>query len=409
MDLPYLTADLPGVGGVMRAKPEDFFVQELPLYEPSGGGGFIYFECQKVGLTTFEAINRIATELNISRSDIGYAGLKDRHAITQQLFSVPLTETTTEERVMTMEVEGLAPRWADLHENKLKMGHLAGNRFAIRLREVQATDVVKLRPILDRLIKTGLPNYFGEQRFGRDEHRPNDQLGILLLRGDHQAFLDLYLGGPDGRGDVAHARSIYEGDGPAAALEVWPENIRAERKVLAKLVNTNDPAKAVNAVDRKLRRLYESAAQSKVFNAIVADRVRDGLVDQLVEGDAVAIHREALRTGGGFIVEDAAAEQERCTNWEISPTAPMPGKKERPPAAGEAAQREAVVLEQLGLTRADFGSMPGERRPLRVQPLDTKLSSEVTEDGQTITVAFSLPAGSFATTLMRELMKPDAT
>ena len=344
----------------MRQKPEDFFVQELPLYEPSGQGGFVYFECQKVGLTTFEAINRIATELDISRSDIGYAGLKDRHAITQQLFSVPLTEAVTEERVMTMQVEGLAPRWADLHDNKLKMGHLAGNRFAIRLREVTATDVVKLRPILDRLEKVGLPNYFGEQRFGRDDARPNDQLGILLLRGDHQAFLDLYLGGPDGREDVANARKIYETDGPAAALDAWPDNIRSERKVLAKLVNTGDPARAVNAIDKKLRRLYESAAQSLVFNEILADRVRDGLVDQLVDGDVVAIHREALRTGGAFIVEDLAKEQPRCDAWEISPTVPMPGKKERPPAILKAAEREAAAMERLGLSRDDFRSMPGD-------------------------------------------------
>ncbi|MEM1013413.1 MAG: tRNA pseudouridine(13) synthase TruD, partial [Planctomycetota bacterium] len=123
-DLPYLTDDLPGVGGVMREKPEDFFVQELPLYDPAGEGEFIVFECQKVGLTTMEAVRRIATELDIDRRDIGYAGLKDRHAVTQQLFSVPLTRDVTEERVMTMEVDSLAPRWCDLHTNKLKLGHL---------------------------------------------------------------------------------------------------------------------------------------------------------------------------------------------------------------------------------------------------------------------------------------------
>jgi len=405
--LPYLTADLPGVGGVMRQKPEDFFVQELPLYEPSGQGDFIYFECQKVGLTTREAVNRIAGELGIDRRDVGYAGLKDRHAVTQQLFSVPRTADVTEERVMTMEVEGLAPRWADLHENKLKMGHLAGNRFAIRLREVTATDVVKLRPILDRFDRVGLPNYFGEQRFGVDDQRPNDQLGLLLLRRDYDGFLDLYLGGDDNREDVAEARKLYVSGGPRAALDAWPDNIRAEKRVLEKLVKTDDPLKAIRAIDKKLLRLFESAAQSRVFNEIVADRVRDGLVDRLMTGDVVAIHREALRTGGAFIVEDAAKEQPRCTAWEVTPTAPMPGGKERPASAADAQQREAATMAKLGVTRADFRSMPGERRPLRVRPLDTQLTGGVDDEGNsTITVAFSLPAGSFATTLMRELMKP---
>ncbi len=405
--LPYLTSDTPGIGGRLRDRPEDFFVQEVPLYQPSGTGSHIYVEVQKVGLTTREAVNRIASALDIDRRDVGYAGLKDRHAITVQMFSVPLTEQVTEDRVMRMEVEGLAPRWADLHENKLKIGHLSGNRFAVRVRDVRATDVVKLRPMLNRLEAEGLPNYYGEQRFGRDEERPNDVLGLLLLRGDYDGFLKAYLGGSDGRKDVAAARKLYDEGDRDAALAAWPDNIRAERRVLDKLVKTGEPLAAVKQIDKKIRRLYESAAQSAAFNAIVADRVSDGLLATLVEGDVARIHKENLTVGGAFTVEDAAKEQPRCEAWEISPSGPLPGRKERPKAMAEAERRESAAFARLGVSRDDFASQTGERRPLRVRPIDTQLSGGVDEHGEHITVAFTLPAGSFATTVMRELMKPD--
>ena len=403
--LPYATPNLPGVGGAMRQRPEDFFVQEIPLYDASGEGDHLLFEIQKVGLTTREAIGRIARALGISPRDVGYAGLKDRHAITRQHLTVPMKSGVDEERVMRLEVDDVIPQWADRHGNKLKMGHLAGNRFAVRLREVDPMSVVRLRPILDRLEKDGLPNYYGEQRFGRDPHRPNDRLGMLLLRGDLRGFCDAYLGGDDGRPDVAEARRRYDTDGPAAALEVWPENIRGERAVLEALVKTGDPVAAVRTLDRKLRQLLENAAQSAVFNATVAERVDRGHLAQFVVGDVAIKHADDLRTSGRFLVDDVAAEQPRCEAWEISPTAPMPGGKIKPAPTGAAADMEAAVLDRLSVSARDFSRMPGERRPARVRPIESKLSSGVDEHGGHITVAFALPSGSFATTLMRELTK----
>src|SRR5689334_23641199 len=105
MSLPYLTKNFPGVGGSIKRRPEDFFVQEIPLYEPSGEGEHVYAQVQKVGLTTFDAINRIAAALNISSRDIGYAGLKDARAITRQVFSIP---GTTPEAVMALKLSDLS-------------------------------------------------------------------------------------------------------------------------------------------------------------------------------------------------------------------------------------------------------------------------------------------------------------
>src|SRR3954464_10506299 len=139
MNLPYLTPEFAGIGGVIKQRPEDFFVQELPLYEPSGEGEHVYCEIEKVGIPTFEAINRIAANLKVSPRDIGYAGMKDAHAITRQVLSV---WGTTEAAVMGLKIPGIAVQWAARHVNKLRLGHLAGNRFAIKIREVDASEVV---------------------------------------------------------------------------------------------------------------------------------------------------------------------------------------------------------------------------------------------------------------------------
>src|SRR5687768_15511854 len=159
--LPFATPDFAGIGGTIRNRPDDFFVQEIPLYEPTGDGEHILFEAQKLGLTTREAVRRIARALEIGPGDVGYAGLKDKHAITRQMFSVPALNGVNEDRVMRMAADGVFPHWAARHGNKLKVGHLAGNRFAIKIRDVNPMDVVKLRPALDALARRGLPNYFG--------------------------------------------------------------------------------------------------------------------------------------------------------------------------------------------------------------------------------------------------------
>src|SRR3954470_4821000 len=145
MQLPYLTSEFPGIGGVIKQRPEDFFVQELPLYEPSGEGEHVYAEVQKVGLTTFELINRLSRALNVSPKGIGYAGMKDAQAVTVQTVSI---FGTTPEAVMALQIPGVTVRWAIRHVNKLRLGHLKGNRFAVRMRNVNATDVVKLQPVL---------------------------------------------------------------------------------------------------------------------------------------------------------------------------------------------------------------------------------------------------------------------
>ena len=401
--LPYLTRDFPGIGGTLKNRPEDFFVQEIPIYEPSGEGEHVFAEIQKINLTTFDAINRIAAALKVSNRDIGYAGLKDARAVTRQIVSIP---AATPEAVMGLRIPDVSVLWAARHRNKLRLGHLKANRFAIKIRDVIPTDVLKLRPVLDALQKRGMPNYFGEQRFGR--RGDNDKLGAAYVRGDHKALLSALLGEPDKNTDdaqVAQARAAFDRSDLEESMRLWPRHFGMERRVLHRLIKTHRPSSAVWSIDERLRRLWVSALQSRIFNEVVAKRI-DSL-DRLMDGDFAYKHEN----GACFLVENATTEQPRADAFEVSPTGPLIGFRVSLPQ-GEPLKMEQEIFSTHGLSPADFkraGSLrvKGDRRPLRVKPSDIELASGVDEHGPHITVAFTLPAGSFATMLLRELMKSD--
>jgi tRNA pseudouridine13 synthase len=401
--LPYFTPSFAGVGGTIKNRPEDFFVQEIPIYEPSGAGEHVYCEIQKVGLTTFDAINAIARALDISSRDIGYAGLKDAAAITRQVVSIL---GTTEQAVMALRLTRIEVLWAARHGNKLRLGHLAGNRFAVKIRDVNPTDVVKLTPVIDELERRGMPNYFGEQRFGR--RGDNHLLGATLIRGRPEELLKHLLGSPDPVLDDAQtigARKAFDAGEHEKSMDLWPRRSGLERRILARLIKTQSAGAAVRAIDEKLRRLWVSALQSHLFNEAVARRI-DAL-DRLMDGDLAWKHEN----GACFRVESAATEQPRADAFEISPTGPLVGYRMTMPQ-GEPLRIEEAIFKSHGLTPGHFKQeardrAKGARRPLRVQPKDVQLAAGVDEHGAHITAAFTLPAGSYATVLLRELMKVD--
>ena len=405
MNLPPLTKDFPGIGGSLKGRAEDFFVQEIPLYEPSGAGEHVYCEIQKVGLTTFDAVNRIADAIRVPTNDIGYAGLKDARAVTRQVLSI---RGTTEDAVMGLSgrIPGLTVLWAARHGNKLRLGHLAGNRFAIKVRDVTPTDVVKLKEPLAEIQRRGLPNYFGEQRFGR--RGDNDLLGAALVRGDDAELLSVLLGRPDSdvdEGQDHQARAMFDRNDLEGAMRAWPRRAGMERRVLARLIKTGRPGAAVRAIDERLRRLWVSALQSRLFNDVLALRVQGGTFDRLLEGDLAYKHAN----GACFLVKDVAAEQPRAEAFEVSPSGPLFGYRMTLPE-GEALRVEQEAFDAAGLTAQDFrsraiGKVKGARRPLRVKPADVELAAGVDDHGAHVTVAFTLPPGSFATVLLGELMK----
>src|SRR5262249_51100806 len=149
---PLLTSDLPGIGGKIKTIPEDFEVEEIPAYEPSGQGDFFYLWIEKRDMGAEFFTRQIARRLDIPVGEVGTAGLKDRRAVTRQMVSIP---ANIEARLSQLDGDGIKVLRVSRHTNKLRPGHLHGNHFRILIREPAKVDV---RTIIDRLRQQGLPN-----------------------------------------------------------------------------------------------------------------------------------------------------------------------------------------------------------------------------------------------------------
>ncbi|MFV0442235.1 MAG: tRNA pseudouridine(13) synthase TruD [Planctomycetaceae bacterium] len=343
--LPYLTTDLPGLGGRIKVEPEDFVVEEQPLYRPSGSGEHLYLWIEKRDVSGERLLEHVARTLGISRNDIGMAGIKDRRAVTRQFLSVP---NKAKERVSELTTESIRVLEVMPHGNKLRTGHLAGNHFTIRIRDPLPAATSAVPQLVERLHQLGFPNYYGEQRFGHDGETLD--LGCRLLTG-----------------------------------ETTERQIPYSRR-------------------KFLLRLALSAVQSQLFNAVLAERLRSGQLHQVQPGDVLQV----VASGGCFVAEDVAAEQLRFDRRETVLTGPMFGPKMKAPS-GTAAELEQRQLIASGLSLDHFRRfpklLPGTRRPLLVWPAD--LQAESLQDG--VRLRFALPSGAYATTLLREVMKGDVS
>jgi tRNA pseudouridine13 synthase len=401
MDLPHLTADLPGSDGVIRKKPEDFEVTEMPLYEACGEGEFLYLLVRKRGMGTFEAVRRLAHALGVPEREIGYAGLKDARAVTTQWISVP---AGVEERARGLNLSGITVLEARRHRNKLRIGHLRGNRFSIVVRGAPPGGIERAGTVLDVLLRRGAPNYFGEQRFGA--RGASHLYGEAILRRDYEAFLKRFLGGPPaGEKDprIRRAREAFEAGRIEEAYESMPMNRRSEKKCLHALLRFRDAERACMAIPKRMRQIYVSSFQSWLFNQALERRIQG--LDRLEDGDLAFVHRNHKV----FPVAEAASEQARCTAFEISPSGPIFGNR-TPLPEGAPGALERALLEESGLAVGDFApqgglKFDGSRRPLRIPIKEAVLAPA----GQhAFRVDFVLPSGSFATAVMREIVKPPA-
>jgi len=347
-ELPYLTADLPGVAGRLKETPEDFVVEEIPAYEPCGEGEHLFLWIEKTDVAADQLVRLLSRVLNVARDDIGVAGLKDKRAVTRQFISVPARAA---DRLNADLADGIHVLSATRHTNKLRTGHLKGNRFSILLRsnrsETGASSQSSLeaaRLVIDRLKQIGVPNYFGEQRFGIGGETA--ELGFDLLRG-------------------------------------------------SKTVRDIPPAKR-----KFLLRLALSAAQADLFNAALADRLSRGELRRVLVGDVM----QKVATGGLFTTSDAVVEQERVDRGELSITGPIFGPKMQQPG-GEPAEREAKPLQEAGVDSTSFTRYPkltaGARRPYWIDVSDIAVAAE--EAG--LRFSFTLPSGAYATVVLREIMK----
>lgn len=390
--------------GVIRAELDDFFVEEVPLYEFAGVGDHTLFRVEKRGLTTHQAVRDLARALGVSDREIGYAGLKDSRAVAQQWFSI---EHILPERIEQLTIPRLTVLEISRHRNKLRLGHLKGNQFRIKVRpagEPLERHMQRIQSELDRLQHAGMPNRFGEQRFGA--RFDTWKIGRALLRKDADEAIALMLGRPGSQdhGPVRRARELFDAGEFSAAAEAWPRMFHEERRVLRALAGSHGKARAaLRALSPARRRLYLSAYQSHLFNQVLDQRMPLGL-GRLLEGDLAWRHvGEAV-----FLVTDPEREQPRADTFEISPTGPIFGFRcSRPQAAP--GEMEAAVLDTEGLTAEMFREpglrLKGGRRPLRVQPVDPRVDALVDEHGPCLVLRFGLPSGAYATVLLNELFE----
>jgi tRNA pseudouridine13 synthase len=323
----------------IRARPEDFRVEELPAYLPSGSGEHVFVLVRKRALTTPDVARRLALALGLDPRGASWAGLKDKHAVATQWLSFHAPGTADlEPAARAAAGEGLEILEVARHGNKLKPGHLRGNRFELEV-GVPPELAGPLSAALEKTGREGVPNSFGYQRFGRAS----------------EAEVVSILGEGGGR---------------------LPRDSRA-------------------------RRLAMSAAQSVIFNRVLAARVDDGTWCRVLPGDLA----KKTDTGGLFLVpldgpeaEDAARRGDEGT---LSATGPIVGVKMREPA-GIPLALERRIADEAGVSPGRLRELAklgeGSRRPLRL--VVEELSVCAGSADNTIQVRFSLAKGGYATTVL---------
>ncbi len=323
---------------IIRSTPEDFQVDEVPAYQPTGKGEHGYLWIEKRGLTSPELIHRIVRNLGVPAKEIGLAGQKDRHAVTRQFVSIPKRFA---EHAAKLNDENIKVLLVTAHPNKLKTGHLRGNKFCLVLRSPSGAftpeDAQSVHERLQTLAADGIPNYFGTQRFGHYGNTMVDGLSLLkgTLPNDH-----------------------------------WPEN-----------------------KTRTMRRLVLSAVQSGIFNLVLAQRVTDGTLRTPLPGEVV-IRRNGTKPY--IFPVDGPTD-------DIIPAGPMPGP-EMLMATGAVADMEREIMSLLRLSPKDFQKYSkltsGIRRKMIEFP--TEADAKLTDDAA-ILATFSVTSGTYATVVLREI------
>jgi tRNA pseudouridine13 synthase len=337
---PFAWGSGPLATGVLRTSPEDFNVIEQLGFEAAGAGPHALLKVRKRGANTEWVARELARAAGCKPFEVGFAGLKDRNAVTTQSFTVPRGRRAAAEFVGLAGV-GYEVLEAAEHQRKLPRGALAGNRFEIIVRDV-ACDTGVLAARIAAIRAGGVPNYFGPQRFGRDA---GNLAGVL----------------------------------------------RAAERLAAGERRRREPDQG----------FVLSAARSLVFNAILAERVRDGSWNRLMAGDVANLD------GRGSVFAIPAIDAElaaRCAALELHPTAPLIGAGASLAAGAVLAAEERIAAqfpEALAVVHAE--RMKTERRALRIRV--TELEHDFS--GDALRLRFDLAAGSFATTVLREIIAGD--
>lgn len=402
------TAAQPGIGGTLRARPEDFLVEEMPLYQPSGTGEHVYLFVQKQAMSTLDMVGVLARHFGVTKRDIGYAGLKDKRAITRQVVSVRLPGREVEEIPMLRD-DRLAILWVDKHENKLRRGHLRGNRFSIKIRDVGFQAALPAQQALERMAREGMPNRIGPQRFGMLGN--NHLVGRAIVLTRWEEALQHLLGPSETNPDAQpESRASFAAGRYADAFAEMPGSLGVERVALRALADGATPEQAIRSIERSAVSFFVTSFQSAVFNAVLTAREAAGTLGTLTEGDVAYMHSSQRTFAVG---PDELADPEmpaRLAAQEVSPSGPMWGTRMRK-AGGGVGRLELDALRASGVDEGAIehfaeigGEIEGARKPLRVPVTSPEVEGGADEHGMYVRCAFDLPRGAFATSVMASIM-----
>ena len=411
LGMRWYSSDDDGIGGNLRTVPEDFLVEEIPLPEKGGTEGpYLICLLTKKNWELQHAVKEIAKRLSISHRRIGWAGTKDRNAVTRQWISL---YNVTREQVAGVRLKDITLEPVRQANEQFSLGDLAGNRFSIVIRNCIAVDPADLANRiagLGRAVSAGVPNYFGIQRFGAI--RPvTHAVGEWILRGDYERAVATYVGQefPLESEHVRNARrSWLETRDAQQALRTLPLQMGYERAMLAYLAtHDGDYAGALQELPPKLLSMFVSAFQSYIFNLALSRRFDDGnILSVPVAGDRLlfANGRTDVATTGNAHAVALHIARGRCTIALF-----MPGREPFSTVSNGEQATEALLAEH-GITPADFAAasafvktkFDGAWRPISLAaPIESKA------EGTDVSLSFTLPPGHYATTVCREFMKAD--
>lgn len=335
--LPYLTGHLPGTGGTIKAAAEHFCVEERLPYAACGEGEHVYVTLRRKEWNTADIARALQKRFALKSMDVGWGGRKDKTAVATQTFSLHLPLSVSPETI-TRNMHDLPFDILEIrrHRNKIKTGHVAANRFQIVVSNTGPGDLVNARSIAAALQRTGIANFYGEQRFGR-QMRNLEQVPRLIATG--------------------------------------------------------------RAGHGKKGRFMVSVLQSALFNIWLKQRIESGAFETMIQGDIA----RKTDTGGLFVVEDAAEATQRLANRRIVATGPIYGYKMMA-ATDRAGEMERRIPETFAIAPQLFKALkaPGSRRPAQLFLDDLQI--QPAPEGLLFT--FTLPAGAYATTVLREFIRP---
>ncbi len=427
------STDFEGIGGRLKARFEDFVVEEITpdhrvltvrpwsSAEPIDGDlnsidgtkdRFVHFVVQKMGLSTIDVANILAAQLKLSREMVSYAGLKDKRAITTQAMSVP---SNVSEALCRLRLPRINIREVHYAHAPVSVGDLWGNRFDIVLRNITCSTEEALQTAR-QLSTLPLLNYFDIQRFGVT--RPStchigralvkqqfeDAVRIMLTSSSEYEPLSLQ----ETRRQIAETMTLDE-----SVLNRFPQDLKYERLVIRHLIrHPGDYLGAITKIPPRILTIFVNAFQSYLFNRIISHRARSGIpIDRPVPGDFI-VSCNATHSGRDswlYVTEENFEDRLRLAqSGQYAVAAPVPGYSTKTPPSiqtdilKQILADEDVMLSDFRSSRLRALDSPGGLHFISFRLTDLEVN---TEDATSIRLRFSLPKGSYATTVLRELMK----